>query len=76
MGFDALYDLVFVKPFLLIGRLFKADPVDKTWNILPMLASAGNKALSATQTGSLRGYAASFGLGVAVLLVLVMITVV
>ncbi|WP_296236157.1 NADH-quinone oxidoreductase subunit L [Psychrobacter sp. UBA5136] len=76
MGFDALYDIVFVKPFLFIGRLFKADPIDKTWHILPKLASAGNKVLSATQTGSLRGYAASFGLGVAVLLVLVMMTVV
>ena len=76
LGFDALYDVVFVKPFLLIGRLLKSDPVDKTWNILPMLVSAGNKALSATQTGSLRGYAASFGLGMAVLLVLVMMTVV
>ena len=76
MGFDALYDLVFVKPFLLIGRLFKADPVDKAWLILPALASVGNKMLSATQTGSLRGYATSFGLGMAVLLVLVMMTVV
>ena len=76
MGFDALYDLVFVKPFLLIGRLFKADPVDKAWLILPALASAGNKILSQTQTGSLRGYATSFGLGMAVLLVLVMMTVV
>ncbi|MFC6204916.1 NADH-quinone oxidoreductase subunit L [Psychrobacter urativorans] len=76
MGFDALYDIVFVKPFLLIGRLFKSDPVDKAWLILPRLASAGNKVLSATQTGSLRGYAASFGLGMAVLLVLVMMTVV
>ena len=76
MGFDALYDIVFVKPFLFIGRLFKADPVDKTWLILPKLISAGNKVLSATQTGSLRGYAASFGLGMAVLLVLVMMTVV
>ncbi|WP_288999489.1 NADH-quinone oxidoreductase subunit L [uncultured Psychrobacter sp.] len=76
LGFDALYDLLFVKPFLFIGRLLKADPIDKTWYVLPKLASAGNKVLSATQTGSLRGYAASFGLGVAVLLVLVMITVV
>ena len=76
MGFDALYDIIFVKPFLLIGRLFKSDPVDKAWLILPRLASAGNKVLSATQTGSLRGYAASFGLGMAVLLVLVMMTVV
>ncbi|WP_201557491.1 NADH-quinone oxidoreductase subunit L [Psychrobacter sp. 72-O-c] len=76
MGFDALYDIIFVKPFLFIGRLFKADPIDKTWLVLPKLASVGNKMLSATQTGSLRGYAASFGLGMAVLLVLVMMTVV
>lgn len=76
LGFDALYDWVFVKPFLFIGVLLKADPVDRTWNVLPMLVSVGNKALSATQTGSLRGYAASFGLGMAVLLVLVMMTVV
>ncbi|WP_367110549.1 NADH-quinone oxidoreductase subunit L [uncultured Psychrobacter sp.] len=76
LGFDALYDLVFVKPFLMIGRLFKTDPVDRTWNVLPTLASAGNRMFSATQTGSLRGYATSFGLGMAVLLVLVMITVV
>jgi NADH-quinone oxidoreductase subunit L len=76
MGFDALYNLVFVKPFLFIGRLFKADPVDQTWLVLPKLASVANKMLSATQTGSLRGYAASFGLGMAVLLVLVMMTVV
>ncbi|MGP5550963.1 NADH-quinone oxidoreductase subunit L [Psychrobacter namhaensis] len=76
LGFDALYDVIFVKPFLFIGRLFKADPIDKTWYVLPKLASAGNKVLSASQTGSLRGYAASFGLGMAVLLVLVMMTVV
>ncbi|MEN6670886.1 NADH-quinone oxidoreductase subunit L [Psychrobacter sp. B38] len=76
LGFDALYDVIFVKPFLFIGRLFKADPIDKTWYVLPKLASAGNKILSATQTGSLRGYATSFGLGMAVLLVLVMMTVV
>lgn len=76
LGFDALYDIIFVKPFLFIGRLLKADPIDKTWYILPKLASAGNKVLSATQTGSLRGYATSFGLGMTVLLVLVMMTVV
>ncbi|MGP4715598.1 NADH-quinone oxidoreductase subunit L [Psychrobacter sp. T6-6] len=76
LGFDALYDVIFVKPFLFIGRLLKADPIDKMWLTLPKLASVGNKVLSATQTGSLRGYATSFGLGMAVLLVLVMMTVV
>ena len=30
LGFDALYDIVFVKPFLLIGKLIKIDPIDRT----------------------------------------------
>lgn len=72
LGFDALYDLVFVKPFLLIGRLLKADPVDKAWNVLPALAIMGHRVASLFQSGSLRGYAVSFGLGMALLLVLVM----
>lgn len=75
LGFDALYDAIFVKPFLLIGRLFKADPVDKTWGILPALAMTGNRVGNWLQSGSLRGYAASFALGMAVLLVLVMMMI-
>ena len=75
LGFDALYDLVFVKPFMLIGRLLKSDPVDKTWNILPALALVGNRVFGWVQSGSLRGYAASFGVGMAVLLVLVMMMI-
>lgn len=75
LGFDALFDLIFVKPFLFIGRLLKSDPVDRTWNVLPALAIAGNKMTSWVQTGSLRGYAASFGVGMAVLLVLVMMMI-
>lgn len=76
LGFDALYDWLFVKPFMLVARLLHRDPVDKSWNVLPALASVGNKAMTSVQTGSLRAYAASFGLGVAVLLILVMMTVV
>lgn len=75
LGFDALYDLVFVKPFMLIGRLLKSDPVDKTWNIFPALALVGNRVFGWMQSGSLRGYAASFGVGMAVLLVLVMMMI-
>ncbi|ELA08773.1 NADH:ubiquinone oxidoreductase subunit L [Moraxella macacae 0408225] len=75
LGFDALYDLVFVKPFLFIGRLLKSDPVDKAWNVLPALAIMGNRVASLCQSGSLRGYAISFGLGMAVLLVLVMMKI-
>ncbi|MFW2177196.1 MULTISPECIES: NADH-quinone oxidoreductase subunit L [unclassified Moraxella] len=75
LGFDALYDIVFVKPFLLIGGLLKSDPVDKTWGILPAFAVVGNRIASYFQSGSLRGYAASFGVGMAVLLVLVMMMI-
>ena len=75
LGFDALYDIVFVKPFLLIGKLIKIDPIDRTWNILPALSLAGNRVATWFQSGSIRGYAASFGLGMAVLLVLVMMMI-
>lgn len=75
LGFDALFDWIFVKPFLLMGRLLRIDPVDKAWNVLPALAMAGNKVTSWVQSGSLRGYAVSFGMGMAVLLVLVMMMI-
>lgn len=71
-GFDALYNLVFVKPFLLIGKLIKKDPIDMAWGILPALTTIGHKLSRSTQNGSLRGYAMSMGLGMVVLLILVM----
>ena len=34
LGFDALYDIVFVKPFLGIAKALKSDPIDRLINIL------------------------------------------
>lgn len=76
LGFDALYDLIFVKPFLLIARLSKNDPIDKLWQILPLMADKTSRLLSKTQTGLLRSHAISFGLGPVLVLVLAMIMVV
>lgn len=76
LGFDALYDLLFVKPFLFKAKLFKQDPVDKTWNIWLCLMVLGNKILSKTQTGLLRSHAVSFALGLACVLILAMMMVV
>ncbi len=76
LGFDALYDLIFVKPFLLIARLSKNDPIDKLWQILPLMADKTSRLLSKTQTGLLRSHAISFGLGLVLVLVLAMIMVV
>ncbi|VEG13794.1 NADH-quinone oxidoreductase subunit L [Moraxella cuniculi] len=76
LGFDALYDWLFVKPFLAIAKLLKNDPVDKLINIFPALASAGNKVMVKTQTGLLRTHMLSFGMAVAAVLILAMMMVV
>ena len=66
-GFDWLYDLIFVKPYLLLTRLLRRDPFDQAIGLIPMLARGGNLALSITENGRLRWYAASI-VGGAVLL--------
>ncbi|MET1076540.1 MAG: NADH-quinone oxidoreductase subunit L [Pseudomonas sp.] len=58
-GFDWLYDLLFVKPYLLLTRLLARDPVDGTMNLVPRLVRGGHRLMSRTETGNLRWYAAS-----------------
>ena len=67
-GFDWLYDLVFVKPYLLICKLLKKDPLDRVINLSAVFAVAGSKGLSRTETGNIRWYAASIALGAIALL--------
>lgn len=67
-GFDWLYDMIFVKPFLFIVKLVRKDPVDKTFNLIPAGISLGHRLLSATQTGSVRWYAATIAAGVVIIL--------
>ena len=76
LGFDALYDLVFVKPFLAISRLLKNDPVDKIWNVFAIVTSFVSQLVGKTQTGLLRGHTVTFGLGVVLVLVIAMLKVV
>ncbi|OAU96083.1 NADH-quinone oxidoreductase subunit L [Moraxella catarrhalis] len=76
LGFDALYDIVFVKPFLGITKILKSDPIDRLINILPLGASLGNKLTTKTQTGLLRTHAIGFGAGLAVILILALMVVV
>lgn len=76
LGFDALYDIVFIKPFLGIAKILKSDPIDRLINILAIGASWGNKLTTKTQTGLLRTHAISFGAGLAVILILALMMVV
>eukprot|EP01030_Chromulinospumella_sphaerica_P009488 gene9488-9298_t len=62
-GFDWIYDKLFVKPYLAISHVLRKDPLDQTIGLIPRAAKAGHTALSRTETGQLRWYAASMAAG-------------
>ncbi|HMW48135.1 MAG TPA: NADH-quinone oxidoreductase subunit L, partial [Cellvibrionaceae bacterium] len=71
-GFDFLYDLFLVKPYCLLSRLLRIDPVDKSFWLIPAVVGAAHTGLSRVQTGKLRWYATTIVIGaVAVLATLV-----
>ncbi|PKH24404.1 NADH-quinone oxidoreductase subunit L [Enterobacterales bacterium CwR94] len=72
-GFDWLYDKVFVQPYLLIARLLKSDPLNSLMNLPAIVSRAAGKALLLTESGYLRWYVASVGLGAVVVLALMMV---
>ena len=72
-GFDALYNLVFVQPYLLLAKIFGRDPIDGLWLLLPAIVKGGNKFTSSRQTGLLREYASSMSLGVVVVLMILIV---
>ena len=74
LGFDALYHIIFVKPYLFFAKLFGRDPIDGVWLVLPALVKGGNSFTSSRQTGSLREYASSMALGLVVLLMILIVT--
>ncbi|WP_277963604.1 NADH-quinone oxidoreductase subunit L [Pseudomonas sp. RIT-To-2] len=67
-GFDWIYDKLFVKPYLGISHLLRKDPVDRTIGLIPRMAKGGNTAMSRTETGQLRWYAASIVAGAVLVL--------
>jgi len=69
-GFDYLYDVVFVKPFLFITRVNKADVFDKLYNGIAKANQALNRLLSVSQNGSLRWYIAGVLIGILFILTL------
>ncbi|HET8729561.1 MAG TPA: NADH-quinone oxidoreductase subunit L [Moraxellaceae bacterium] len=62
-GFDWLYDLVFVKPFMLLVRVNARDGADVAIGVLPWLTRKGHRVLSRMQSGKLRWYAATMAIG-------------
>jgi len=63
LGFDWLYQRLFVRPFLALAQLIRNDPVDRIFEGLGHAADSTHRWLSATQTGRLRWYASATALG-------------
>ena len=74
LGFDALYNLVFVQPYLLIAKILGRDPIDGLWLVLPALVKGGHSFTSSRQSGSLREYASSMALGIVVIMMILIVT--
>ncbi|MCY9821928.1 NADH-quinone oxidoreductase subunit L [Aeromonas media] len=72
-GFDWLYDWLWVKPYLLTTRLLGKDPLDRMMNLPAVLAQGGHQLLAWTVSGKLRWYAASMGMGAALILALLLL---
>ncbi|MBM0491392.1 NADH-quinone oxidoreductase subunit L [Aeromonas jandaei] len=72
-GFDWLYDQLWVKPYLLATRLVGQDPLDWMMGLPAWFALRGNQLLAWTVTGKLRWYAASMGIGAALVLALLLL---
>ena len=57
-GLDWLYDRLFVRPFVWFARVNKGDVIDSFYDGLAAWPPCCYRALSLTETGSLRWYAA------------------
>jgi NADH-quinone oxidoreductase subunit L len=66
-GFDRLYDVLVVQPFLTVAEAGRRDVVDRFYTGLAHLIETGHRLLRLTQTGHVRWYAAMIGTGVVLL---------
>jgi NADH-quinone oxidoreductase subunit L len=73
-GFDWLYDQTLVRPFIWIATLNKRDVVDNAFTAIARCNQAAYYALSQTQSGRLRWYAAAVGAGAVVFIGVILFT--
>ena len=70
-GFDWLYDLVFVQPLIWFATVDKRDEIDRVYDGLAWSARTAWRALSQTETGRVRWYAAGLTVGALVITTIV-----
>ena len=72
-GFDWLYNMIFVKPYLAIAKLLQRDPLNSMMNLPAIFTRLGNRGLTLSENGMVRWYVASMGLGAVVVLALLLV---
>lgn len=69
-GFDKLYDVVLVRPFVYLATINKNDFIDKIYTAIAALARGFNYGLAQTQSGILRWYMMGVVLGALLIITL------
>lgn len=72
-GFDCLYDWLVVRPYLWLARVDKNDVVDLVYTGVARLSLASHRALSKSQTGQVRWYAAGIAVGAIIILLIIVV---
>jgi NADH-quinone oxidoreductase subunit L len=73
-GFDWIYDLLFVRPFVWLAHINARDGIDLAILAIPAGLGALNGGLVRTQTGRIRWYAASMALGAVLVIAAVILS--
>jgi NADH-quinone oxidoreductase subunit L len=69
-GMDALYQWIFVNPFLYLARINRSDLIDGFYALLVSITRTAHLMLARTQTGYLGWYALSMAVGLVVIITL------
>ncbi|MEQ8409181.1 MAG: NADH-quinone oxidoreductase subunit L [Gammaproteobacteria bacterium] len=69
-GMDALYNTLFVRPFVYLAKLNRLDIIDQCYGLVVTLSRAGHGLLAKLQNGMLGWYAASLIFGLVLLMTL------
>jgi NADH-quinone oxidoreductase subunit L len=72
-GFDAMYDRLFVRPFVWFAKINKRDFIDSGYTGVAALNRMLSAALSKTQTGNIRWYAMGMVMGAVVFLGIILL---
>jgi NADH-quinone oxidoreductase subunit L len=72
-GFDRIYDMMFVRPFLWITRVNKTDFVDLLFDGAAWYSRLLHRGLSVSQSGNVRWYASVIAFGAVLIIALVVL---